>query len=218
MRIAQSYRHVIFAGEDRLTVNAIVIAQPTKRKQPQPAPAWQVYQGSQQLLVQQGLTAVWDRFGFRQQIDQVILSPWHGPMEPEQPVAPYDFTWKGRPRAEVASIVRETAMVERLQKRVRGFDLVLVLLSKTYLTPLAMPAWVPGTAPQRWLYFASGEGMPFVPAGENVRVVSAGTPEARRERVKVLDVKSHLFRRLCLEVAGEGTAALERWWAGADRT
>ena len=46
-------------------MNAIVIAQPTKRKQPQPAPAWQLYQGSQQILLQQGLAAVWGRFGFR---------------------------------------------------------------------------------------------------------------------------------------------------------
>jgi hypothetical protein len=193
-------------------MKAIVIAQPTKRKQPEATPAWRLYRGSQQLLVQQGLAAVWARYGFRQLIDEVILSPWHGPLEPDQVVAPYDFTWKGRPRAEVAAIVAKMGAVERLQDAVRGFDLVLVLLSKVYLAPLRLPAWVPATSPQRWLFFASGEGLPFVPGGANVRVIPAGTPEARREGVKVLDLKAHLFRRLCLDVAAEGASALINKW------
>jgi hypothetical protein len=193
-------------------MKAIVIAQPTKRKQLDPTPAWRLYRGSQQLLVQQGLAAVWARYGFRQLIDEVILSPWHGPLEPDQVVAPYDFTWKGRPRAEVTEIVAKMGAVERLQDAVRGFDLVLVLLSKVYLAPLRLPTWVPATAPQRWLFFASGEGLPFVPGGANVRVIPAGTPEARREGVKVLDLKAHLFRRLCLDVAAEGESALINKW------
>lgn len=162
-------------------MKAIVIAQPTKRKQPQAAPAWRLYRGSQQLLVQQGLEAVWERYGFRQLIDEVILSPWHGPLEPDQVVDPYDFTWKGRPRAEVADLVAKMCVVERLQDAVRGYDLVLVLLSKVYLAPLKLPDWVPATAPQQWLFFASGEGLPFVPTGPSVRVVPAGRhkPAAR---------------------------------------
>jgi hypothetical protein len=192
-----------------------VIAQPTKRKRLEASPAWQLYQGSQQRLVQAGLAQVWERYGFRQLIDEVILSPWHGPLEPEQLVRPYDFTWKGRPRAEVAEIVRTTQVVERLQASVAGYDLVLVLLSKVYLAPLHLVDWVPGTAPQRWLFFASGEGLPSVPVAANVRVVPAGTPAARRERVKVLDVKSHLFQQLCGRVAADGEAALERAWTEA---
>jgi hypothetical protein len=190
----------------------MVVAQPTKRKQPAPAPAWRLYQGSQQQLVQQGLEAVWERYGFRQMIDEVIISPWHGPLEPDQVIAPYDFTWKGRPRAEVADIVAKMATVDRLREAVLGYDLVLVLLSKTYLAPLRMPEWVPATAPQRWLFYASGEGLPFVPASPNARVVPAGMPEARREGVKVLDLKAHLFRRLCLQVAAEGEGALTAAW------
>lgn len=197
---------------------AVVIAQPTKRKQAHPAPAWQLYQGSQQRLVQQGLGAVWERYGFRQMIDEVILSPWHGPLEPEQVIAPYDFSWKRRARAEVAGIVAQMAAVERLREAVLGFDLVIVLLSRVYLAPLQMPAWVPKGPSQRWLFFASGEGMPFVPVGPHVHVVPSGTAEARRERVKVLDLKSHLFRRLCLQVVEEGEGALEAAWEAANQT
>lgn len=196
----------------------VVIAQPTKRKQPQPAPAWQLYQGSQQRLVQQGLGAVWERYGYRQMIDEVILSPWHGPLEPDQVIAPYDFSWKRRPRAEVARIVADMAAVERLQEAVLGFDLVLVLLSRVYLAPLRMPQWVPQHQSQRWLFFASGEGLPFLPVGPKVRVVPSGTAEARQERVKVLDLKSHLFRRLCLQVVMDGEGALEAAWMASEST
>lgn len=202
-----------FGGE---VVRAIVIAQPTKRKRPEPSPAWRHYQGSQQLLVQHGLEAVWARYGFRQGIDEVILSPWHGPVEPEQVLHPYDFSWKGRPRREVEQIVATTGVVERLQAAVSGYDLVIPLLSKVYLAPLRLPRWVPATAPQRWLFFASGEGLPYLPVAENVRVVPCGAREARAERVKVLDLKSHLFRKLCLQVAAEGEEALNRAWEGAE--
>jgi hypothetical protein len=196
-------------------MRAVVIAQSTRRKYPGPVPAWQLYRGSQQQLVQQGLSAVWERFGFRQGIDEVLLSPLHGPMVPDQLAAPYDYSWKSRPKAEVARHVQETRVIERLQDAVAGFDLVLVLLSATYLGPLRMPAWVPATAPQRWLYFASSEGLPFVPAAPNVRIVPAGTPEARAAGVMALDVKSWLFRRLCLQVAAEGEGALAEAWAKA---
>lgn len=196
-------------------MRALVIAQPTKRKQEQVSPAWQLYRGSQQLLVQRGLAAVWERYGFRQLIDEVILSPWHGPLEPEAPIAPYNFTWKGRPRAEVEEVVAKSRIVERLQEMVAGYDLVLVLLSKVYLSPLRLTSWVPETAPQRWLFFASGEGMPFIPAAENVRIVPAGAAEARREHVKVLDLKAHLFQKLCQQVAADGAGALEEAWHGA---
>lgn len=197
---------------------ALVIAQPTKRKQPHPSPAWRLYTGSQQRLVQQGLEAVWDRFGFRQGIDELILSPWYGPVEPEAVLAPYDFTWKGRPPRDVAAIVREGNMVPRLQELTHGYDLILVLLSKVYLAPLELASLVPGRAPQRWLFFASGEGLPFVPPAPNVRVVPAGVPEARREGVKVLDLKAHLFRRLCLRGTAEGadlSETLEAEWRAA---
>ncbi len=197
-------------------MRAVVIAQPTKRKQAEPSPAWRLYQGSQQQLVQQGLEAVWARYGFRQLMDEVILSPWHGPLEPEAVLHPYNFTWKGRPKAEVAQLVSRTQIVERLQSLVAGYDLVLVLLSKAYLWPLRLPEWVPGTAPQRWLFFASGEGLTYVPKAPNVRLVRAGTAEARRERVKVLDLKAHLFRRLCLDAAERGAAALEEAWREAE--
>lgn len=193
-------------------MRALVIAQATRAKQPGPVPAWQLYQGSQQQLVQQGLRAVWDRFGFRQVIDEVILSPLHGPLPPDRLLGAYDYGWKGRPRAEVLTHVADTAVVQRLQLAVNGYDLIMVLLSKTYLWPLQMPRWVPGTAPQRWLYFVSGEGLPFTPAAPHVRLIPAGMAEARRERVKALDLKAHLFRRICLEVARQGPCALEAAW------
>ena len=196
-------------------MRAVVIAQATRRKQPGPSAAWRLYQGSQQQLVQAGLAAVWERYGFRQLVDERILSPWHGPVAPDEVLAPYDFSWKGRPRGELAALVAERKVVERLQVAVQGADLVMVLLSKTYLAPLALPQWVPATAPQRWLFFASPEGLPAVPAGLNVRVWPAGMAEARAERVKALDLKAHLFRRLCLGAAAEGEGALERWWAAA---
>jgi hypothetical protein len=197
-------------------VKAIVIAQPTKRKRPDPTPAWRLYQGSQQQLVQAGLGPIWERYGFRQMIDEVILSPWHGPVEPDQVLQPYDFSWKGRPRAEVAEMVRSTALVERLQERVRGYDLVIVLLSKVYLSPLRLAEWVPGTAPQRWLYFASGAGLPFLPVAPNVRLVRAGTPEARQAGVKVLDIKSYLFCQLCERTLAKGVGALTETWQEAE--
>lgn len=196
-------------------MSALVIAQPTRRKLPVAAPAWRLYQGSQQQLVQQGLEAVWAAHGHRGLIDEVILSPLHGPLSPDDVVAPYDYTWKGRPRTEVGARVQEGRMIGRLQAATAKRDLVIVLLSKVYLAPLALPAWVPGTAPTRWLFFASGEGLPFVPAGPNVRVVPAGAAEARREHVKVLDLKAHLFRRLCLEAAERGAGALEDAWLAA---
>ncbi|HWI63629.1 MAG TPA: hypothetical protein VNT75_17480 [Symbiobacteriaceae bacterium] len=192
---------------------ALVIAQPTRAKQQGPAPAWQLYRGSQQRLVQDGLRTVWDRFGFRALMDEVVLSPLHGPVWAGQVLEPYDFGWKGRPRAEVAEHVRRTAVIERLEAMVAGYDLVLVLLSRVYLAPLQLPRWVPGRAPQRWLFFASGEGLPFLPLGSNARLVPAGMAEARRERVKALDLKAHLFRRLCLDVAGRGEQALADAWA-----
>lgn len=200
-------------------MRALVIAQPTKQKQAVPSPAWQLYQGSQQRLVRDGLQAVWARYGFRQVIDLSVLSPWHGPLAPEQVIAPYNYTWKGRPKAEVAKQVAEAAIVERLQEAVQGYDLLLVLLSKVYLAPLRLPEWGPGTAPKRWLFFASGEGLPYLPMGPHVRVVPAGVREARREGVKVLDLKAHLFRHLCLEVAQRGEAALEAAWeVGGDHS
>lgn len=197
-------------------MRTIVIAQPTKRKRPESTPAWRLYDGSQQRLVQEGLSLLWDRFGHRAVIDEVLLSPWHGPLEPDRVIAPYDFTWKGRPRAEVERIVRETRLVERLQEAVAPFDLVLVLLSRTYLSPLRLPDWVPGTAPQRWLFFASNEGLPCLPEGPNVRRIPAGTAEARAARVKVLDLKSYLFRELCRRVVSDGEAALEAAWDAAE--
>jgi hypothetical protein len=196
-------------------MRAIVIAQPTRRKRPEPAPAWRLYAGSQQLLVQDGLSHLWARVGHRGLIDEVLLSPWHGPLDPDRVTAPYDFSWKNRPRAEVARIVRETRIVERLQEAVAGCDLVIVLLSKTYLAPLRLGDWVPNLAPQRWLFFASAEGLPYLPAAPNARLVPAGTPEARAARVKVLDVKSYLFRELCRRAAEEGEAALEAAWERA---
>ncbi|MFZ5824801.1 MAG: hypothetical protein ACOY94_10770 [Bacillota bacterium] len=196
-------------------MRTVVIAQPTRRKRPEPSPAWRLYDGSQQRLVQEGLSLLWDRYGHRALIDEVLLSPWHGPLEPDRVVAPYDFSWKRRPRAEVERMVRETRVVERLQEAVAGFDLVLVLLSKTYLAPLRLAQWVPATAPQRWLFFASGEGLPYLPVAANARRVPAGTPEARAARVKVLDLKSYLFRALCRRVAAEGEAALEGAWEAA---
>lgn len=196
-------------------MRAMVIAQPTKQKRPEPAPAWRLYAGSQQRLMQEGLSLLWERFGHRQLIDEVLLSPWHGPLGPDQVVAPYDFSWKGRPRAEVERIVRETRVVERLQEAVAGYDLVIVLLSKTYLAPLRLGEWVPEMAPQRWLFYASGEGLPFLPVAANARRVPAGTPEARAARVKVLDVKSYLFRELCRQAVSQGESALEAAWQGA---
>lgn|GEM_PF-5438897 len=197
-------------------MRAVVIAQPTKRKLSEPSPAWRLYTGSQQRLVQEGLSLVWERFGHRQVIDEVLLSPLRGPLHPDRVIEPYDFTWKGRPRAEVERFVRETQVVERLQEAVAPYDLVLVLLSRTYLRPLRLAEWVPATAPQRWLCFASGEGLPFLPASTNVRVVPAGTAEARRAHVKVLDLKAHLFRNLCRRVASEGAGALESAWAAGE--
>lgn len=196
-------------------MKALVIAQATRAKQAGTVPAWLLYQGSQQQLVQQGLQAVWDRFGFRQVIDEVILSPLHGPLTPDRLVGPYDYGWKGRPRAEVIAHVTDTSVVGRLQSAVDGHDLVIVLLSKTYLWPLQLPHWVPATAPQRWLFLVSGEGLPFTPVGPNVRLIPAGMAEARRERVKALDLKAHLFRQICLRVAEHGPSALEEAWAGA---
>jgi hypothetical protein len=194
---------------------ALVIAQPTKAKLEGPASAWQLYQGSQQQLVRAGLRAVWDRFGFRRGIDEVILSPLHGPLVADALVGPYDYTWRGRPPAEVAAHVANTSVIERLQMAVAGHDLVLVLLSKTYLRPLRLREWVPATAPQRWLFLVSGEGLPFAPAGTNVRFIAAGMAEARRERVKALDLKAHLFRNICLQVAERGPSALETAWEAA---
>lgn len=196
-------------------MRTLVIAQPTKRKQPEPAPAWRLYTGSQQRLVQEGLALLWERFGHRQMIDALLLSPLHGPLPPDQVVAPYDFSWKGRPKAEVARFVRDTQVIERLQEAVAGYDLVIALLSKTYLAPLRLAEWVPAQAPQRWLFFASGEGLPSLPIAPNARRVPAGTPEARSHRVKVLDLKSYLFRALCQQVVAEGEEALERTWAEA---
>ncbi len=193
-------------------MRTILIAQPTKRKRSEPVPAWRLYDGSQQRLVQEGLALVWERFGYRQVIDEVLLSPWHGPLDPDRVIPPYDFSWKRRPRAEVERIVRETRVVERLQEAVAGFDLVIALLWKTYLAPLRLAEWLPATSPQRWLFFASGEGLPYLPASTNVRMVPAGTPEARQARVKVLDVKSYLFRGLCRTVVEQGEAALEAAW------
>lgn len=196
-------------------MRTVVIAQPTKRKRPAPSPAWRLYDGSQQRLVQEGLSLLWERFGHRALIDEVLLSPWHGPLGPDQVVAPYDFSWKHRPRAEVERIVRESRVVERLHEAVAGFDLVLVLLSKTYLAPLRLAQWVPVTAPQRWLFFASGAGLPYLPVAGNVRRVPAGTPEARAAKVKVLDLKSYLFRELCWRAAQEGESALQAAWGAA---
>jgi hypothetical protein len=196
-------------------VKALVVAQATRAKQDGPVPAWQLYQGSQQQLVQQGLRAVWDRFGFRQVIDEVILSPLHGPLTPDRLVGPYDFGWKGLPRAEVIAHVAGTSVVERLQRAVADHDLVVVLLSKTYLWPLLLPTWVPATAPKRWLFLVSGEGLPFTPAGPNVRLIPAGMAEARRERVKALDLKAYLFRQICMQVAEHGPSALEEAWKEA---
>lgn len=196
-------------------MRAIVIAQPTKQKRAVPSPAWRLYDGSQQRLMQEGLSLLWDRYGHRQVIDEVLLSPWHGPLDPDQLVAPYDFSWKRRPRAEVERFVRESRVVERLAEAVAGYDLVIALLSKTYLAPLRLAEWVPQLAPQRWLFYASGEGLPALPVAANARRVPAGTPEARAARVKVLDVKSYLFRELCRQVVGEGESALEAVWADA---
>ncbi|MFZ5813941.1 MAG: hypothetical protein ACOY93_01380 [Bacillota bacterium] len=197
-------------------MRAIVVAQPTRRKRSAPTPAWQLYDGSQQRLVREGLSLVWERYGHRALIDEVLLSPWHGPLDPDRVIAPYDFSWKGRPRAEVERIVRETRVVERLQEAVAGFDLVILLLSRTYLAPLRLAEWVPATAPQRWLFFASGEGLPWLPVAANVRWVPAGVPEARAARVKVLDLKSWLFRELCRRVVQQGEAALSAAWEGAE--
>jgi hypothetical protein len=196
-------------------MRAIVIAQPTKQKRPEPTPAWRLYAGSQQRLVQEGLSLLWERYGHRQLIDEVILSPWHGPLDPDQVIAPYDFSWKKRPRAEVARIVRETRTVERLREALAGYDLVIVLLSRTYLAPLRLAEWVGDMAPQRWLFYASTEGLPFLPVAGNARRVPAGTPEARAARVKVLDVKSYLFRELCRRAVSEGEGAIEAAWEAA---
>lgn len=198
-------------------MRTIVIAQPTKRKSDSPSPAWRLYQGSQQRLLQDGLQAVWDRYGHREVVDELILSPLHGPLPADQVVAPYDFTWKGRAKAEVERVVREGQMIERLQELVAGYELVVVLLSRVYLAPLRLNDWVPGAAPQRWLFVASGEGLPFLPEGPGVRWITAGVPEARRERVKVLDLKSHLFLGICRRIVDEGPSALERAWDEAER-
>jgi hypothetical protein len=42
--------------------------------------------------------------------------------------------------------------------------------------------------------------------------------EARRERVKALDLKAHLFRQLCFQVADRGAEALEEAWSQAGKS
>lgn len=199
-------------------MRALVIAQPTKQKQAESTLAWLMYQGSQHKLLRSGLETLWAAHGYRKLIDLCILSPFYGPLEPLQVLDPYDFGWSSRPKAEVAAWVRTTRIVERLQERMASYDMVFVLLSHTYLAPLAMREWVPDTAPQRWLYFISPESMKFLPRAANVRFVPAGVTQARQERVTALNLKSHLFRQLCLQAAEQGAAALEHAWQEARTT
>jgi hypothetical protein len=113
------------------TLKVAVITSCTSTKLDHEAPAEDLYRGQQQIRLMRGVKTARGQ-GVR--VDVYIVSAWFGLVPGHLQMAPYDFTWTGRPAWEVRRGHKSLGLAAALNKVFKlSYDIVLIGLGQNYV-------------------------------------------------------------------------------------
>jgi hypothetical protein len=169
-------------------------------------PAMAMYTGTHHRMVRDGIWSVWERWG-RGVLDLTILSAGYGLIPADEMIVPYEATFSGEP-AILMDWSARLQISERAADLVRGYDLVLLLLSGPALAALDLPLDVPASAQQ--IVLTDAASLASVPNIPNLHaMVAAEARAAQRWHIKAPQVCGFLFGRLCEQIVRHGPSVLE---------
>jgi Queuine tRNA-ribosyltransferase len=177
-------------------------------------PAGEMYTGAQHLRLMEGVKLLRQKLG-REVIDVAIASAGYGLIAEDRVIAPYEVTFNTMKVAEVDAWAKHLGMHATLEKIVRDYDLVFLLLGENYLRSLTLPI---KTNPEKtFIFFASKSSVKIIPElTERTYILPLSNSEAKHFSYGLVGLKGFLFKQFA-EVVTKESNWLERVYEHPDK-
>lgn len=167
-------------------------------------PAAHMYAGDQHRYVMDGVRRIRSAHGHDSVILKII-SAGYGLLDEEDPIYPYEATFKSLSRPEARAWARQLRLPEEVREVLAPHSLCFILLGDDYLSGLEPPI---RTENGQRLVFLMKESSFRRVAGPGVTVVPAGMSETRLG-AGLAALKGKMFQRFAASVAAEGQGLLD---------
>lgn len=166
--------------------------------------AKEMYTGSQHLSLMEGINYYRSNGG---SIDLSIISAGYGLLDEDDLIVPYEVTFNNMNSQTIKNWSKKQRITEKLQEKVKEYDLVFFLLGDKYLQSVEWPLDINDN--QRFFFFAGNSSRARVMVGKNYHLLSIGEAEAKAFKFGLIGIKGYLFSQLLHHVVDNG---IENVW------
>jgi hypothetical protein len=171
-------------------------------------PAEDLYTGLQHVRLMEGVQRFRGRYGVNR-LDLWILSAGYGLIPGDRQIVPYECTFQGMKAAEIDAWAKHLRVPpDARQLFARPADLILVLLSDSYLRALALDESVEFKAPT--LFFAGRSTRKRVRGRGALRIIPVSHSEAKRFSCGLVGLKGELTKRILYQLTDKGETSLQK--------
>lgn len=162
-------------------------------------PAAQMYTGRQHLFVMEGVRILRETFG-KDIVDVAILSAGYGLISEDRSIVPYEVTFRTMKVAEIDRWSHFLGIQRDFEEKVRGYDLVFILLGEDYLRALSLS--VKTSKKQTLVFLASNRSKRYISVEEAKTIVlPLSNQEAKQFRCGLVALKGFLFQGFAKKAA-----------------
>jgi hypothetical protein len=189
--------------EDGLTCDDFVqgakhLAKRERELKVQLTPAASLYSGQQHVRLMKGIKATEGKLD----IDLHIVSAGYGLVDADRPLAPYECTFTGRGKADLADWAGKLNIPEDFRTLVgQSYDLALLLLGDDYLAACRLDDQIKLGSPT--LIFCGGNTSKNLPKLDRLVPVTLTNAEAKRFSCGLVGLKGELAARLLARLASD---------------
>ena len=171
-------------------------------------PAEALYAGQQHIRLMRGVHAYRAATEPAGNLQLRIISALHGVLAPDEPVAPYDFSYASLSPASIRDHAAQQAVPEHVAEVLaQPFRLGMLLLSEPYLRACALSNVLEIGGPV--LAFCSPYSAQLLPPVPALRPVVLTNREARRFACGLVSLKGEFARRVLTRLAADPTCLSE---------
>ena len=171
-------------------------------------PAAQMYRGSGHLHMINGVKDLRHTFG-RGIIDVRMISPGYGLLNEEDPVVPYDYSFRGQRQETIRQRSQQLRIRPALEDLLPSYDLAFFLLYKDYITACMLPFRV--LNPVKQIFFVASSLKRTIPVDRRyIHAVRAGMALIDQlAGANKYNLKGVVFESLCAAACAQGLRVLE---------
>jgi hypothetical protein len=174
-------------------------------------PAEELYSGQQHVRLMRGVQATKDKLN----IDLHIVSAGYGLVPGDRKIAPYECTFTGRGKKDLANWASGLNIPKDFRKLIsKPYDLALLLLGDDYLSACQLDDTVKLGGPT--IGFCGNSARKRLPDIPSLRYVTVSNPEAKRFSCGLVSLKGELASRILESIATDAKEAPKNWFENED--